>query len=60
MSISNTYGNLTVNGADGTVVGVYDVNGRQVASETIINGSVTIDGLTPGIYVVNGVKVLVK
>ena len=60
VSITNTYGNLTVNGADGTVVGVYDVNGRQVASETIINGSVTIDGLTPGIYVVNGVKVLVK
>jgi Leucine-rich repeat (LRR) protein len=60
VSITNTYGNLTVNGADGTVVGVYDTNGRQVASETIINGSVTIDGLTPGIYVVNGVKVLVK
>ncbi len=60
VSITNTYGNLTVAGADGTVVGVYDVNGRQVASETIINGSVTIDGLTPGIYVVNGVKVLVK
>ncbi len=60
VSITNTYGNLTVTGADGTVVGVYDLNGRQVASETIINGSVTIDGLTPGIYVVNGVKVVVK
>ena len=60
VSITNTYGNLTVSGADGTVVGVYDVNGRQVASETIINGSVTIDGLAPGIYIVNGNKVLVK
>lgn len=60
LNIVNTTDGLTVTGADGTVVGVYDVNGRQVASETIINGSVTIDGLTPGIYVVNGVKVLVK
>jgi hypothetical protein len=42
------------------VVGVYDLNGRQIASETIVDGSVTIDSLTPGIYVVNGVKVLVK
>lgn len=60
VSITNTYGNLTVAGADGAVVGVYDLNGRQIASETIVDGSVTIDGLTPGIYVVNGVKVLVK
>lgn len=60
VSITNTYGNLTVTGADGTVVGVYDLNGRQVASETISGGSVTIEGLTPGIYVVNGQKVLLK
>ena len=60
VSITNTYGNLTINGKDGTVVGVYDLNGRQVASETIVDGSVTINGLTPGIYVVNGVKVLLK
>ncbi len=60
VSITNTSGNLTVAGADGSVVDVYDLNGRQVASETIVDGSVTIDGLTPGIYVVNGVKVLVK
>lgn len=60
VSITNTYGNLTINGKDGTVVGVYDLNGRQVASETIVDGSVTINDLTPGIYVVNGVKVLLK
>lgn len=60
VSITNTYGNLTINGKDGTMVGVYDLNGRQVASETIVDGSVTINGLTPGIYVVNGVKVLLK
>ena len=60
VSITNTYGNLTVAGADGTVVGVYDVNGRQIASETISGGKITIDGLAPGIYIVNGNKVLVK
>ena len=60
VSITNTYGNLTVTGADGAVVGVYDLNGRQVASETITDGKVVITGLTPGIYLVNGMKVLVK
>ena len=60
VSVTNTYGNLTVNGTDGTVVGVYDLNGRLVASETISGGTLTIDGLAPGIYVVNGVKVVVK
>ena len=60
VSIANTYGDLTITGKDGTVVGVYDLNGRQVASETISGGKLTIDGLSPGIYIVNGVKVLVK
>ena len=60
VSVENSRGNLVVAGADGTVVGVYDLNGRQVASETISGGKLTIDGLAPGIYVVNGVKVVVK
>lgn len=60
VSVENSRGNLVVAGTDGTVVGVYDLNGRQVASETISGGSVTIEGLTPGIYVVNGQKVLLK
>ena len=60
VSVENSRGNLVVAGVDGTVVGVYDLNGRQVASETISGGSVTIEGLTPGIYVVNGQKVLLK
>lgn len=60
VSIAGNYGSLTVNGADGTVVDVYDMSGRQVARETIGGGSVTIDGLTPGIYIVNGNKVVVK
>jgi hypothetical protein len=58
--LAGTYGGIVVAGKDGTVVGVYDLNGRQVASETISNGKVVITGLAPGIYVVNGNKVLVK
>ncbi len=60
LNIVNTTDGLTVTGVDGTVVGVYDLNGRLVASETISGGTLTIDGLAPGIYVVNGVKVVVK
>lgn len=58
--LAGTYGGIVVAGKDGTVVGVYDTNGRQIASETISGGKLTIDGLSPGIYIVNGNKVLVK
>lgn len=58
--LAGTYGGIVVAGKDGTVVGVYDLNGRQVASETITGGKALITGLTPGIYLVNGQKVLVK
>lgn len=58
--LAGTYGGIVVAGKDGTVVGVYDLNGRQVASEIITDGKALITGLTPGIYLVNGQKVLVK
>ena len=61
LNIVNTAdGGITITGKDGIVVGVYDLNGRQVASETITGGKAVITGLTPGIYLVNGMKVLVK
>ncbi|MBR6490135.1 MAG: hypothetical protein IKT03_06335, partial [Muribaculaceae bacterium] len=58
--LAGTYGGIIVAGTDGIVVGVYDTAGRLVASETITDGKAVITGLTPGIYVVNGTKVLVK
>ncbi len=60
ISIANSHGQLEVNGPDGAVVGVYDLNGRLVASEAIAGGTVIIKGLAPGVYLVNGQKVLVK
>ena len=60
ISIVNSHGQLEVNGPDGAVVGVYDLNGRLVASEAIAGGTVIIKGLAPGVYVVNGQKVLLK
>ncbi len=60
ISIANSHGQLEVNGPDGAVVGVYDLNGRLVASEAIAGGTVIIKGLAPGVYVVNGQKVLLK
>ena len=59
-NIENTSGSLIVTGSDGTTVGVYDMNGRLVANEVITGGKATITGLTPGIYIVNGNKVLIK
>lgn len=60
LTVAGSYGALTINGADGTVVGVYDMAGREVATETISGGTATITGLNPGVYVVNGSKVVVK
>ena len=48
--LAGTYGGIVVAGKDGTVVGVFDTNGRQIASETIDGGKAIITGLTPGIY----------
>ena len=58
--VAGAMGGLTISGADGTMVNVYDMSGRQVANETISGGSVTIDGLAPGIYIVNGQKAIVR
>lgn len=58
--VAGAMGGLTISSADGTMVNVYDMSGRQVANETISGGSITIDGLAPGIYIVNGQKAIVR
>ena len=60
VSVAGSYGQLTVTGADGTAIGVYDMNGRQVSNATITGGHATVTGLAPGIYLVNGQRVLVR
>ena len=41
-------------------VEVYNLTGQRVASTHVRGGKVILDGLLPGIYVINGRKVLVK
>lgn len=60
VSVAGSYGQLTVTGADGTAIGIYDMNGRQVSNATITGGHATVTGLAPGIYLVNGQRVLVR
>lgn len=60
VSVTATQGGITVNAPDGTVLGIYDVQGRQVRNVTVSGGSVTIDDLAPAVYIINGQKVLVQ
>lgn len=46
--------------ADGSNVIVIDLNGRIIARYQNLNGTVTVDGLTNGIYLVNTHKVIVR
>jgi hypothetical protein len=65
----NSNHGLTVLGAKSSItviangnanVAVYDVTGRLVRQATVEAGSNSIDGLVPGIYIVNHTKVAVK
>ena len=60
VSVTATQGGITVNAPDGTVLGIYDLQGRQVRNVTVSGGSVTIDDLAPAVYIINGQKVLVQ
>lgn len=57
ISIVPGVGCVTVSGADSVVI--YNTMGVQVANETIVGDAVTIQ-LPAGLYIVNGVKVIVK
>ncbi len=52
-------GSITVRSASPVDVMVYDLSGRMVASVTA-DGMEVIDGIAPGIYIVNGRKVAVR
>ncbi|MDD6621584.1 MAG: carboxypeptidase regulatory-like domain-containing protein [Bacteroidales bacterium] len=52
-------GIITVVSAQG-IVNIYNEAGSLIRSEKVQDGKTTFNGITPGIYIVNGVKVAVK
>ncbi|MGM9833536.1 MAG: carboxypeptidase regulatory-like domain-containing protein [Candidatus Limisoma sp.] len=52
-------GIITVVSAQG-IVNIYNEAGALIRSEKVQDGKTTFNGITPGIYIVNGVKVAVK
>lgn len=53
-------GAITIQAPEGTAIMVYDMAGRLVQQATASDGEVVIDGMSPGVYIVNGEKVIVK
>ena len=53
-------GVITIQAPEGTAIMVYDMAGRLVQQTTAGSGEVVIDGMSPGVYIVNGEKVIVK
>ncbi len=55
---ANGMGSIIVSGEPGAVLGLYDMSGRLVQKVVIgDDGSTTVDGLSPGVYVIGGEKV---
>lgn len=59
-TVTGGNGIISVTAPDGTTVMVYDMAGRLVQQATANGGEVVIDGMSPGVYIVNGEKVIVK
>lgn len=59
-TVTGGNGIISVTAPDGTAVMVYDMAGRLVQQATATGGEVVIDGMSPGVYIVNGEKVIVK
>lgn len=53
-------GSITIMAPEGTAIMVYDMAGRLVQQATAGDGEIVIDGMAPGVYIVNGQKVIVK
>lgn len=60
LRIEGGQGRIAVHAASPTDISIYNTGGQLVRRMRITSGVKTIDGLTPGIYVVNGLKVLVR
>ena len=59
-TVTGGNGIISVTAPDGTAVMVYDMAGRLVQQASATGGEVVIDGMSPGVYIVNGEKVIVK
>ncbi|MBO4813780.1 MAG: starch-binding protein [Muribaculaceae bacterium] len=59
-SVTGGIGAITIQAPDGTIVGIFDMAGRLVQQITANGGEMVIDGMAPGVYIVNGQKVIVK
>lgn len=53
-------GAILLNAFEPTEVNVYSINGSLVRSLNVPAGATTLDGFLPGLYIVNGQKVLVR
>ena len=59
-TVTGGIGAITIMAPEGTAIMVYDMAGRLVQQATAGGGEVVIDGMAPGVYIVNGQKVIVK
>ncbi len=60
VQITGGEGAITISTNAATAITVYDMSGRAVANVALQPGDNTVDGLQPGIYLVNGQKVVVR
>ena len=59
-SVTGGIGAVTIQAPEGTIVGIFDMAGRLVQQITANGSEMVIDGMAPGVYIVNGQKVIVK
>lgn len=59
LSVTPGYGKIEIS-AHGVDVVVADITGRVLASYKRLDGTVVVDGLSSGIYIVNNVKIVVR
>lgn len=60
IGIAGEKGSIRIDSLTGTQVSVYSVNGSLIRSVNVPAGSTRLEGFLPGVYIVNGQKVLVR